>query len=411
MDMDDKRSCQKPHEVRIHNQRLILSYLKKRPTTVKDLSIFTGLSLTSILKAINYLREKGMVVSVGKGDSTGEGGKRPDLYLVNRDYKYAVGCFVSNNQSVILLTDYLNRKIDFEEFFFEITNPFEQTTRLMADKIHSILKRNQISADNVCGAAFTFDGIVNSADGIINYPVHNISWGTNIDALTVIRRFLPDIPTILIGNTSRLGAYIILDYDSEYRNKKIYVISSGSNYTGGCMLNHGYIENGSHGLLGELGHTIEGNAEKNSVYKFEDIVSEQYLFNLALKSSNIPFLYEEKVLYDKLENGKANLKDFLIAANNGNKYAQDVIMPAIKSYAILIRNIELLCDPDLIIIYGAYAFGGKYFKDQISNELKKSMLHTLTGDVPFEMITTDDYLFFSGATQYTIDQDIRTAIC
>ena len=103
--MDDKRSCQKPHEVRIHNQRLILSYLQKRPTTVKDLSIFTGLSLTSILKAINYLREKGMVVSVGKGDSTGEGGKRPDLYLVNRDYKYAVGCFVSNNQSVILLTD------------------------------------------------------------------------------------------------------------------------------------------------------------------------------------------------------------------------------------------------------------------------------------------------------------------
>ena len=411
METDDRMACQKPHEVRIYNQRLILSHLQRKPYTVKQLSTLTGLSATSIMKSINYLKERGMVGSIGKGSSTGEGGKRPDLYLVNRHYKYALSCFISNDSGIILSTDYLNKKVSINKFNFDITCSFEEVAGLVADKIYGILRQNKLSADQICGIAIAFDGVVSSVEGIIKYPVHNLNWGTDIKALAIFKELLPDISTILIGNSSRLAAYEILDYNYEYRNKSIYVIGTGADYAGGCLLDHGSAKIGSHGLLGEVGHTIGLDPERNEEVRFENTVGNRFLITSAITMANEAHQSEEIELLNKLEDGRANIRDILVAADNSNIYAQKVIRPIIKSFATLIRNIELLCDPDLIVIYGIYALGGEYFKTQIINELGKSVLHTLTGGISFELLPfREEFSYCLGATQYIIDQDIQNEI-
>jgi len=74
----------KPQSLSRMNRRLILNLLSSATElSVAELSERAHLSKPTIAKILNQYLARGLVVNVGKGSSTDEGGKRPTLYRFN----------------------------------------------------------------------------------------------------------------------------------------------------------------------------------------------------------------------------------------------------------------------------------------------------------------------------------------
>ena len=75
-----KTGSRKPKNIKHHNLRYVLSILKKHGVcTASEISKESNLSVTTIVKILDILKREGLARSCGKGPSTREGGKRPEL--------------------------------------------------------------------------------------------------------------------------------------------------------------------------------------------------------------------------------------------------------------------------------------------------------------------------------------------
>ena len=71
----------KPFQLKVSNRKLIMNVLKKGGAfSIADISSVTGISRQTVTKAIDHFIATKIVVSIGKGDSTDSGGKKPVLF-------------------------------------------------------------------------------------------------------------------------------------------------------------------------------------------------------------------------------------------------------------------------------------------------------------------------------------------
>lgn len=88
-------SSRKPRNIKLHNQKLVLSLFRTMTTaSVSEISERINLSTTTVSKILAVLQENGLIKSIGKGSSTDEGGKKPELFALNETFKYVIGCYV-----------------------------------------------------------------------------------------------------------------------------------------------------------------------------------------------------------------------------------------------------------------------------------------------------------------------------
>ena len=81
---DSKNLSGKPVDIKLHNQRLVISLLeRKKILSAGELSSLTALSKTTVSKILAELCKQDIVCSAGKGESTTEGGKKPELFRIN----------------------------------------------------------------------------------------------------------------------------------------------------------------------------------------------------------------------------------------------------------------------------------------------------------------------------------------
>ena len=85
----------KPRNIKAHNLRYVLSLLREHGNyTVSEISRESNLRVTTVIKIIDKLKQSGIVVSLGKGISTREGGKKPEVFAFNKQYKYAITIYM-----------------------------------------------------------------------------------------------------------------------------------------------------------------------------------------------------------------------------------------------------------------------------------------------------------------------------
>jgi hypothetical protein len=86
--------------------RNVLALTRKRDTvSVAELAHSTRLSKTTVKKTLDLLASTSLVVSAGKGSSTEEGGKPPELYRFNKAYGYVISVHVTPDAVIAVTTD------------------------------------------------------------------------------------------------------------------------------------------------------------------------------------------------------------------------------------------------------------------------------------------------------------------
>jgi predicted NBD/HSP70 family sugar kinase len=94
-----------------HNSKHTFELIRRQHTVSKiDLLEQTKLSVSTLTRILEDLRDQGLIIEAGFGDSTG--GRRPILYQMNASFGYVYGLEISRTHSLLALFDMQMNKLE-----------------------------------------------------------------------------------------------------------------------------------------------------------------------------------------------------------------------------------------------------------------------------------------------------------
>jgi predicted NBD/HSP70 family sugar kinase len=379
----------KPRHIKSNNQKLILSILRGTEfLTISEIAEKTSLSKTTVKKILENLLEMDLICSAGKGSSTDEGGKKPELFALNRTKKHIILVYINK----IYL---LNLCSEMEDVFLldssYKTYSYEEMITAVVDNIRILMHRNGITQADLIGIAIGVAGIIDSRNGIINHAVHHPTWAHNLN----IRKDLADrlefdVPIYLENSISFLGYAGLLEQENAAFDTLVTVYSGY--HTGGCVLKKQELIHGDNGFMGEFGHMI---ADPHSHIRcicgasgcFEVMLSPERL----LESAASEYMeYPGSPLSTAAKNKTLEICDIFSASSEGDAFACKLMDKVIFWFAILIRNIILSHDPQIIILYGIYQSAGSYFLNKLREQVESCNIFETRKDIRIVYSNTDN---------------------
>ena len=405
----------KPKNIKFHNQRLVLSLMRQNDViSASEIAQRINLSITTVVKILAVLQENGLIKSMGKGSSTDEGGKKPELFAINESYKHVIAIYAGPDFIQAAVTDLNCRLISCRNHPYKAAESLEQSMQDIVDCARLVLEENGLQPDDICAIPVSFDGIVDTENGIIYYPIHNSGWGRNIPVQEMLERLIPWNDHITVNNGSRYVSYGLFLAHPEYRDRSVLSIMSAAS-TGGCLIDHGKLVQGAHGFMGEVGHVIIQPAYRKRRCLcgrygcFETLVSMEAVREYAEELSGE---YGDHPLYRQILEGGAKHRDVFAQADQGDGFARAIVDSLVEAFESLIHNAALLCDPDLVAIGGAFTEGGAYFmealKARISNQSFFEIGNRLS--IVYTPLSANHWIqdINVGAALYAVDEYLRT---
>ena len=197
----------KPKTIRKNNLKTLLDiYRNNNEMTVADLINKVKLSRTTVMKLNEKLIQMNLINSIGKGTSTDEGGKRPELYSFNHNSGIFF-CYYIKYNSIILRIYNIALEMQLERSF--PVQEDENISNVVSIITDSINNKEKLFSETrkILGVAVALHAIVDSDRGIVLISAHYPSWGNYIDFKKMISdRIDKDIP-VEIESWIRFKAY------------------------------------------------------------------------------------------------------------------------------------------------------------------------------------------------------------
>lgn len=379
-----KTGSRKPKNIKHHNLRYVLSILKKHGVcTASEISKESNLSVTTIVKILDILKREGLARSCGKGPSTREGGKRPELLAFNETYKYVVGVFFLRTQARYVLTDLNGNTLLVREVSYRDASDIDTCIKDACEQVARILTEQKLdAAKDLCGISILIDGVVNAGLGTVEYPIHNSTWKPGRQIMDQFEAYFPETDNIMIENSGRLWSQRFLEMNPELATGRVLAFYTGMANTAGVFLDNGVIVHGANCLIGEFGHMTMPNARQAVMCEcgrancFEKLIALERLPEYTLREidKNV-----ESELYERLMERTITPLELMGQADLGSAAVQRVLDQIIEYHLTVISNLMVTCDPKYYVIGGAYAAGSAYFRDG----LMKRFDHTTFLGIPF----------------------------
>jgi predicted NBD/HSP70 family sugar kinase len=361
-------SAAMPRDLKLINRAKIISYLKDcGVTTVNEIAKATGISRQTTIKSVEDFVHMGLVLSLGKGSSTKSGGKKPELFRFNETYRFNICVRFENHTVITALTDLHSNSLCIKTAEHKPNEKLEVILKDIERLYKEILVEQNITKEQIYGFGVCMGGICDSQTGIMRYNSLYPAWGQDIPIVDMLRSFVPESIHILVANDSKMTGIAELCYDESLAEKRVVTLYSLDGISA-CYINKGKIDLGDHSLLGEIGHltvdiTDDELCQCGSKGCFERLVSSERLYKMITADKR----YNSSLLIGYGNNIK--MKDYFACVKQGDELAKTAVEYAAGYFAVALRSIMLMLDPELIIIQGKYAYAGDFFKAKIKEKM------------------------------------------
>lgn len=337
-----------------------------------DIGKKTGLSVSTISRVLSLLKEKRIIVNVGK-EHTGIG-RRPDLLRLNKDFGHIVFLDVFQGGIVSYLADLNNNILNKEEFFFDqdITlNAFKEGITKVYDQL---VKKENMRGVPILAAGISIPGVVNDSDNTIS-RIPNIYNFNEINLSSFITDIL-DVPAIICNESCLAAVGLKIERYPEYDNL-VYVSFTEPMGIGGGVILDGKLYKGTNNAAGEIGNMFIDITNFDENYQspgcMETIAGLENLYNELLSVFYQGKAQILKDLYSASGRTKLNIDliEQAILANDSD--TEEIYDRYIRIWAIGIINIVSLFDPRIIIIGGKIKPNNKWTLDRIKQYVKKGV--------------------------------------
>ena len=399
----------KPKMLKVNNRRMVLDLFREgQNLSIPAISEQTSLSKTTVGKIIEHFLQEGVILGIGKGDSTVEGGKRPELFQLNSESGLAIGIQIHHLQLYAILTDLQARILhtivlplkDNENEKAVIKKIQIASERLLAESNHSPAK--------LIGLGLGFPSITNFRDGVVRTSPWFPSWGEDLPFQQLLEDELQLKVPIIIDNECRFQVFAEKERGMARNRKNIIAVYIRAGIVAGIMVNN-EIKRGVHYLAGEIGHMVINPLGPDicncgSRGCFEAMVYEKRLLN---KTIQVAPDFPSSLIFQNKKPERITIEDIFYASNNRDELATKLLDEIIGWFAIAFSNIIVMVDPEVIVIQGIYAKAGDYFLDNLREKVNRLVLPKIKKDVEIEYSNLGPEVCALGAALFIISDHFK----
>jgi predicted NBD/HSP70 family sugar kinase len=405
----------KPKSLKIANMGIVLELLRNSDQlSIAEISGRIGLSKTTVSKIIEHFLEVGLLVSIGKGESTDEGGKRPELFTFNRNYGYVISLHVTPEMLRAAITD-LRADITHERLQ-KLDKRVHVVTvvRHLADMIREFISLKTGGGEKLLGVVVALPGLVDPARGISIYSPHYPAWGRNVPLREMLHGELGSdfTGTIHMDCVNRYQAFAESAKGQAVGMANFMIMDALDEGLGGGIVVSSLVQRGSQYLSGEVGHMILSPDDNTQCICgargcFEAMVSAKRV--LRLVREGYP-RNRSSLLFKTGQAEQVTLEQISECAAAGDKFARTLIEDVARWYALALSNIAMVTDPELIVLQGVYTRAGDYFVDRVRARMSElGGLPDVDKRVRLEYSTMGEERGSLGAAAYVICRHFWTA--
>lgn len=379
------------------------------PLSIAEIAQKTSLSKVTVTKSLDFYVKEGVVVSLGKGDSSEDGGKRPNIFTFNPDYRYVFCVKVVDYYLLAALTNIDGDMSASHTVFFDRKTPLDSVLKSIGEAFRLLLKRQKIDVSRCLGVAIGCPGIADVQKGVLHTAPHFSNWGRNIPMADLLQKHLPKGVPVYIDNSTHFHAYGEAKSAST-RVDRFFIVSSEMEGINGGLMVDGQLYRGIGCLSGEVGHMIVDTSENAEVCQcggkgcLEAVVSP--LRMQAKARSLLPECPKSSLHVSENANGPL-FADILEAANRGDPLARRLVDESVRHFAVGLNNVLQICDPGLIVIQGEYARAGEYFRKTLGERIRVASLSDFEKSVQIEYSQFGDEGAIIGAGSHIADMYIN----
>lgn len=359
------------------NRRLVLGLLRSSgPTDVSRIAQTTGLSKMTVHKIVDHYIEIGLVKSAGKGESSGEVGKKPNLFRLNPEYRFIFSAQIYETSLLAAVTDINARILHQNRLPFGKDTPLENILDLARSAFDDISSTLKINASQFAAVVLGASGVTDSEDGVILTSPHFASWGSLVPVREMLRERFPPGLTLHVDNWIRHQAYAEMKIGAARGLTRFMVIGTEPDGISAGLVWDGVPVRGKRGLSGEVGHMQVDLAAKEvcacgGVGCLEPAVS---LMRMQQRARRGAALRPESTLYKGRDPEEVTYQDIFAHADAGDEAAREHLDHVSKFMAMAINNMVQVCDPELVIIQGEYAGAGTFYLQRLRERLRNISL-------------------------------------
>lgn len=300
-----------------------------------EISRLTGISAPTVIKIVDSLIEKGILIDIGEGKSYV--GRRPNLLEKNAKAYYAVGVDFQDGKVRVGLADLDGALLGYK--MEELTLPIEPLLQeTVTGLIETLIKEYAISKEKVLGVGLGMPGIVDTNRNIVKYA-YNIGMDEETDCTAMLEEFsrLTGLPVFMENdiNAAAVGEFKARKLD---RANDLVYVSLGFGLGAGLVLS-GKLRHGINNFAGEIAYT-----------SFDE--------GFDTSGSSVGW-FEEKISGDKL-------KRAIGGAGPDEGYIADVS----QKVALMLANFSVFLDFDLIVLGGLLV---KSFGEELLMQIKTNL--------------------------------------
>jgi predicted NBD/HSP70 family sugar kinase len=356
--------------------RNVLALTRKRETvSVAELAHSTRLSKTTVKKTLDLLASMKLVVSAGKGASTEEGGKRPELYRFNKAYGYVISVHVTPDAVIDVTTDLHGDITYYRKTSVGPDREVAQIVARIADDVRGFHALKAATGEKLIAISVALPGLADSAKGTSIYSPHYPSWGRNTPFAQLLREALGaglDVP-VLVENVNRLQALAERDKGVASGVTNFLVVDMLDEGLGGGIVTHGELMRGTQALSGEIGHMILNPVDGplcicGSRGCFEAMVSMKRIRQLVRQARERGVA---SPLYERSPEGEYSLDDLCELASRGDALCTELLDDVARWLLVGLGNVIMVNDPELVVIQGQVVKAGEWFLDRLREGMRR----------------------------------------
>lgn len=393
--------------LKFRNRKQVLAYLRNSgEVSVNDISQTTGLSKMTVHKIIDYYMQQGMVVLTGKGDSTEEGGKKPNLFAFNPNCRYLFAVRLADDRLCTSIVNLKGEKIVGRTWHLLTGLDYNGVMELLGSCFRDQIGRRNLFPENCLAAMVACNGIIDVENGVGLASYLQPSWGTNLPLRESISRQLPPhVPVHLDSWWRHLARGEI--YASETSDRRqFFLIGNNGDYISGGLVYDGKVCQGNTGFAGEIGHmVVDPRSDEvcncGGIGCLEALVAPGRVMAMARKLREA---YPISLLFMGEDTDyEGGIKAIVRAAVKGDALAVRLVDEVAGYFAVAINNIIHVCDPGTILLYGDYADAGEYFLERLKEKVEAMSMRGIEKRTRIEPSTIDEDGGVIGAAHYMTD--------
>lgn len=347
---------------RVNRQKILEIFRSGETLTAADIHEATHISRPTVMRALQHFCNTGVLKSVGLGNATSVGGKKPEQFTFG-DNRKILSISLWPQTITFALCGLVGDIEALTQYEHVLENDLDAAFASLKSYVHDYYREQNITTKDLYGVVLNVPGTVDYDLLLLRYNTKAPGWGTDIELEQYLRAIFGEEVALFVDNAGKaVGRAVLLD-NPEYAERRLLTIFSTWGISA-CMIERGHVLNGRDSLIGEIGHAVISDSVETTCTCgksgcLESLVSIKRIRQMLKDAGDEDLGTGEKVTFQSL----------FAASENGHALARTIVGYLAHCFATVLHNLALTYNQDTVVFQGDFAYADQHFDECLKQEL------------------------------------------